>query len=291
MLQGEFLLALHLTKGLGIARKTRVIEAIKEDLAPVNYPWSLLELSLVIGFDVNDARFPALASDYQKALAVARNYPESYLTYFDADYPKQLREIYQPPLVLFYRGDLRALKLPSLAVVGTRTATPYGQEVLRALLPELLAQGIAIVSGLAKGIDVMAHQVTFSNGGVPIAVIGSGLGRAYPRQNRGIQEAVAEQGLLLSEYPLETAPHRGHFPERNRIIAGLASATLVVEAKQRSGSLITANSALQNNREVLAVPGSIFSAESAGCHELIAAGARPVTTAKEILVNGAFYKD
>ncbi|MFC4760572.1 DNA-processing protein DprA [Fructobacillus durionis] len=288
MKQKEFLLALHLTKGIGLIRKEKIIRAIEENRAKTEYPWSFSELLLILEMNGQKRFADQLAVAYQEGLLLARNYPDAYLSYFDEEYPVLLRESYQAPLILFYKGDLRALQLPALAVVGTRTATAYGQEVLRYLLPPLLERGGAIVSGLAKGIDVMAHQVTFAHGGVPIAVIGSGIGRAYPVQNRRLQEQVAEQGLLLSEYPRDVGPSRGHFPERNRIIAGLTRATLVVEAKKRSGSLITANLALQNNREVLAVPGSIFSEESRGCHEIIQAGALPVRSVEDILKNANF---
>ncbi|MCK8638347.1 DNA-processing protein DprA [Fructobacillus fructosus] len=287
MEERDFLLAIQLTTGLGLARKAQIIKGIEEKRAPTGYPWSEMTLAVIVGLDPTSQIFARIAGAYRAALRRVEEQRGvfSYFTYFDDAYPEQLRQIFQPPLILFYRGDLRALRLPALAVVGTRTATPYGFSCLRRLLPGVIEHGVAIVSGLARGIDVMAHQVTFSNRGVPVAVIGSGLNHAYPVRNRQLQEEVALQGLLLSEYPDDVPSHRGHFPERNRIIAGLASATMVVEAKQHSGSLITANSALQNNRNVLAVPGSIFSDESSGCHELIQAGATVVQSSSDILAN------
>ncbi|MBS9334732.1 DNA-processing protein DprA [Fructobacillus sp. M1-13] len=288
MKQKEFLLAIHLTKGIGLARESFIIKAISEGRAPVVYPWTLTELALIIRFDRSQKGFSTIAASYQQALQQVATFDGAYLSFFDSEYPQLLREIYQPPLILFYQGDLRALRLPLLAVVGTRTATSYGQEVIRSLLPEVVQHGVGIVSGLAKGIDVMAHQTTFSAGGVPIAVIGTGLDVFYPLKNRKLQRLVGEQGLLLSEYPPGSGPQRGHFPERNRIIAGLCQATLVVEAKKRSGSLITANLALQENRSVLAIPGSIFSIESAGTNELIAAGAQAITGLEGLLTEGLF---
>ncbi|MGO1225118.1 MAG: DNA-processing protein DprA, partial [Leuconostoc falkenbergense] len=172
---------------------------------------------------------------------------------------------------------------PNVAVVGTRTATPYGLAVMRHLLPEVVKSGIAVVSGLAKGLDVMAHQITFANSGVPIAVIGTGIDMTYPAQNQALQQQIGQQGLVLSEYPPGTGPQRSHFPARNRIIAGLSSATLVIEAQQKSGSLITANLALQNNREVMVVPGSIFSENSLGANELLRFGAKMVTKSTDIM--------
>jgi DNA processing protein len=186
---------------------------------------------------------------------------------------------------LFYQGDLQSLQLPSLSVVGTRTATPYGLSVVRELLPPIIHSGVAIVSGLARGIDVMAHQVTFAQQGVPIAVIGTGIDVVYPTKNAALQALIGEQGLLLSEYPPGTGPQRSHFPARNRIIAGLSSATLVIEAQKRSGSLITANLALQNNRDVLAVPGPIFSENSIGTNELLKAGATLVNQSQDIMTS------
>ncbi|MCO0831536.1 DNA-processing protein DprA [Fructobacillus sp. W13] len=289
MQERDFLLAIHLTKGLGRTKEARVIEAIQTGRMKRHYPWSKAALGFVLYGGHISAKDWALFENYDKAIQevehsldvqVAR---EPFITYFDAAYPEMLRQSYQPPLILFYRGDLRSLQLPLVSVVGTRTATHYGLKALRKLLPEVIENGVGIVSGLAKGIDVMAHQITISAGGVPIGVVAAGLNRSYPYVNHLIQQEVSQQGLLLSEYPADTLAHRGHFPERNRIIAGLSSVTLVVEAKHKSGSLITANLALQNNREVMAVPGSIFSLESVGCNELIEAGSLPACSASAIM--------
>lgn len=279
----HFLLGLHLTDGIGAASEALVIAAFeREDVQNWALPWDFEQLALILG--VSDTqRWERIRQDYAAALQRAEQLKAPYLTYFDAAYPSQLREIYQPPLILFYEGQLAALQLPSLAVVGTRTATPYGLAVLRELLPPIVRSGVAIVSGLARGIDVMAHQVTFANNGVPIAVIGTGIDIAYPKNNGALQTLIGQQGLVLSEYAPGVGPHKSHFPARNRILAGLASATLVIEAKQRSGSLITANLALQNNREVLAVPGPIFSENSAGTNQLISAGAKVVTSTADII--------
>ncbi|GAP00426.1 DNA-processing protein DprA [Fructobacillus ficulneus] len=284
MNQTQFLLALHLTAGIGKARESRIIDYINEfGQNSENYPWSLAELSQILGLAADSASYQQIQATYQQSLNLAENFLVPFITYFDLDYPRRLREIYQPPLILFYQGNLQSLSLPALAVVGTRQASPYGLQVVRALLPEVIDTGCAIVSGLAKGIDIMAHQVTFASGGIPIGVIGTGLDRVYPRQHRILQEQVSQQGLVLSEYPPGTGPLKGHFPDRNRIIAGLASATLVVEAHLHSGSLITANLALQENRQVLAVPGSILSPSSAGANALIQAGALPVLSASDII--------
>lgn len=273
------LLAIHVTQGIGMATEARLIEAMNSDLLPKTYPWSLDVLLQI----THRAYHDRIRATYSIALQHANNFKGNYLTYADDSYPQRLREIFEPPLVLFYEGQLAALRLPSLSVVGTRSATAYGLNSLRHLLPPVIQSSIAIVSGLAQGIDVMAHQMTFANNGVPIAVIGTGTDVAYPRRNALLQKQITQQGLVISEYGPGVGPHRSHFPARNRIIAGLSSATLVVEAKIKSGSLITANVALQNNREVLSIPGSIFSEESQGTNELLSLGAKLVTKPQDII--------
>ncbi|HBP98434.1 DNA-processing protein DprA [Leuconostoc lactis] len=268
------LLAIHLTAGMGVKAARAVITAVTAVQVPTIYPWPL---DLILSFG-DQRSHHLIRRTYSSAVERVQQWPTSYMTYFDACYPGRLREIYDAPLVLFYQGHLAALRLPSLSVVGTRTATPYGLAVLRSLLPD-----VVIVSGLAKGIDVMAHQMTLAQRGVPIAVIGTGIDVAYPKAHHHLQTQIGEQGLVLSEYPPGTGPQKSHFPARNRIIAGLSSATLVVEAKQHSGSLITANFALQENRDVLAVPGTIFSATAQGTHELIQLGAKLVAKPTDIL--------
>ncbi|MGG0920793.1 DNA-processing protein DprA [Leuconostoc suionicum] len=281
MILKQFLLGLHLTSGIGHAGEKRVIEVIDKHLISENYPWNIETLLAVV--KPLPQHIAKIKATYAVACQKAATSQENYFTYFDDCYPIQLKEIFDPPLILFYEGNLNALKLPNLAVVGTRTATPYGLECLRSLLPNVINRGTAIVSGLAKGIDVMAHQVTFANQGVPIAVIGTGLNIAYPAKNRVLQQQVAQQGIVLSEYAHDVGPHKSHFPARNRIIAGLSSATLVIEAKIKSGSLITANYALQNNREVLSVPGSIFSENSQGTNELLQLGAKLISRSEEVV--------
>jgi len=272
------LLAIHLTQGIGTATTSYIIKLINEDVTPTVYPWSL-DFLLKIAKPTYHNRIRA---SYAGALRQAQAVNASYITFFDAVYPQRLREIFEPPMILFYAGRLDALKLPSLSVVGTRQATSYGMSTLRHMLPDVINAGVAIVSGLAQGIDVMSHQITFAHQGVPIAVIGTGIDIFYPRRNESLQKQIALQGLVLSEYMPGTGPQRSHFPARNRIIAGLSSATLVVEAKNKSGSLITANIALQNNREVLAAPGSIFSETSRGTNELLSLGAKLVTQPRDI---------
>ena len=207
-----------------------------------------------------------------------------FLTILDKRYPLQLQEIYSPPVVLFYQGDIELLDSKKLlGVVGARQCSSYALQALNQLLPNVIQQKLTLVSGLAKGVDGLSHQLALKHHGKTIAVIGNGLDVSYPSCNRALQTQIAHMGLLLSEYPLGNRPLKYHFPLRNRIIAGLCQTVLVVEARHHSGSLITANLALQENRNVLALPGRINDIYSTGCNELIAAGAKPVLNSNDIL--------
>lgn len=204
------------------------------------------------------------------------------LTIEDAAYPALLKEIAVPPAVLFVRGELT--DGPTLAVVGTRMMTPYGKRVVGDLVCELARQGLTIVSGLALGIDGAAHRAALEGKGKTWGVLASGVDHPYPATHRGLaDDMLATGGALVSEFPLGTGALRHHFPIRNRIIAGLSRATLVIEAAAQSGSLITARSALEANRDVFAVPGSVYAIGSTGPHMLIGMGAKLVQTADDIL--------
>ncbi len=208
------------------------------------------------------------------------------LTIEDKNYPELLKQIYDPPFILYYRGDLEALNGFSLAVVGARKYSPYGAQVTEKLTKELAYNHLTIVSGLALGIDTLAHSAAIEAGGKTIAVLGSGLDQQniYPSQNRYLADKIqAHGGLILSEYPIGTMPLKHHFPQRNRIISGLSKATLVIEAAEKSGALITAFHALDQNREVFSVPGNIYSNSSEGTNRLITMGAKLVTGAKDII--------
>ena len=206
------------------------------------------------------------------------------LTLEHADYPGLLREIADPPAVLFVTGDLGALSRPLIAVVGSRSPTPAGLKTARAFAAELVSRGAGIVSGLAVGIDAAGHRGALDGQGITVAVAGTGPDRIYPRQHASLAaDILAQGGALLAEYPPGTGPVAANFPRRNRIISGLALGTLVVEAAPRSGSLITARLALEQNRDVFAVPGSIYSPLSRGCHELIQQGAKLVQEPADIL--------
>lgn len=206
------------------------------------------------------------------------------ITWVDPEYPALLREIHDPPIVLYARGDLSALKQATVAMVGTRKPSVTGSETARYFARELSAQHITIVSGLALGVDAQAHQGCLDVAeGKTIAVMGTGIDVIYPRRHGHLADEVARSGLLLSEFPLKTQPIAGHFPRRNRIISGLSLITLIVEAAIRSGSLITARFALEQNRDVLAIPGSIHNPQARGCHHLLQQGAKLVTSVQDVL--------
>jgi DNA processing protein len=201
----------------------------------------------------------------------------------DPEFPQTLKTIPDPPLVLYVRGSLLPTDNLAVALVGTRRASPYGRAVAERLARELSEISVTVVSGLALGIDTASHVAAIKAGGRTLGVLGSGLNRPYPRENTALMERVAAQGAVLSEFPLETAPDRPHFPRRNRIISGLSLAVVVVEAREKSGALITARLATEQGRDVLAVPGSIFSPGSWGPHLLIREGARPVESVKDLV--------
>jgi DNA processing protein len=195
------------------------------------------------------------------------------VTAFDPEYSRLLLEIPDPPFVLFAVGNLDRLRLPCVAVVGSREATRYGRDVASRLAKDLSSVGVAVVSGFARGVDEAAHVAASGGPGGTIAVLGCGVDVDYPREHARLKETLAQRDLLLSEFPPGTEPRPANFPIRNRIIAGLASGVVVVEASRRSGSLITARLAADFGRDVFAVPGSVFSATSQGAHELLRDGA------------------
>lgn len=207
----------------------------------------------------------------------------SILTLADADYPRQLLEIPDPPALLYCKGRRELLGRPALGVVGSRNATPQGVRDAEAFARALADAGLTIVSGLAAGIDAAAHRGGLAGAGSSIAVIGTGLDRIYPARNQALARELAEQGLIVSEFALGTPPVPGNFPRRNRLISGLARGVLVVEAAPGSGSLITARVAAEQGREVFAIPGSIHAPLARGCHVLIKQGAKLVESAADVL--------
>ncbi|WP_078595566.1 DNA-processing protein DprA [Evansella clarkii] len=208
----------------------------------------------------------------------------SYVTVFDENYPPMLKNIYDPPWVLYYHGNFKHVTAgAALSVVGTRHPSEYAWVEMKSILEPVIKKGVTIVSGLALGIDRMAHELAVAHSGKTAAVLGYGLNYMYPAANKKVFNELKENQLLITEYPPYIKPQKWHFPERNRIISGLSPAVFVVEAKERSGSLITAELAVQQNRDVLALPGRISSPESAGTNRLIQEGAKIILSAEDIL--------
>ncbi len=220
-----------------------------------------------------------LAQVLQKVEAVDAH----VLTWESADYPELLQQISDPPPVLFVKGELTPSDEWAVAMVGTRKATAYGKEVARQVAGELARNHVTVVSGMARGIDGVAHQAALEAGGRTIAVFGCGVDQIYPPEHRQLAQDIIENGALISDYPLGTEPEGKNFPPRNRIISGLSTGAVVVEAGLRSGALITADFAADQGREVFAVPGNIFSPASKGCNRLLRDGAHVVTEARDVL--------
>ncbi|MBI2095475.1 MAG: DNA-protecting protein DprA [Candidatus Omnitrophica bacterium] len=205
------------------------------------------------------------------------------VTFFDARYPADLKEIFDPPILLYVQGDLPEEGLPEIAVIGSREASLYGARMARSIARGLAAAGAAVVSGMARGVDSQAHEGALEADGVTVAVLGGGLSRLYPPENRRLAARIAKKGAVISEYPMRRFPEPGNFPVRNRIISGLSRAVVVVEAREKSGALITVDAALEQGRDVFAVPGNADSARSRGTNRLLKQGAKLAESAEDIL--------
>ncbi len=206
-------------------------------------------------------------------------------SYLDEEYPSNLRNIYDMPVILYYKGNLSKDDAYSLSVVGTRFPTEYGRNVCRKLVEELSSSRIPIISGMARGIDSLAHKTALENGNITYAVLGCGIDVIYPPENKKLYNQIAERGAVISEFELGTGPDKVNFPRRNRVISGISIGTMIVETGKRGGSLITAEFALDQNKEVFAVPGYIYSKQSEGCNNLIKKGqAKLVDTVEDIFL-------
>ncbi|QGG58775.1 DNA-protecting protein DprA [Paenibacillus sp. B01] len=278
----EFIIAMHETPGIGWQSLYR---AMKAEL------WRDPELDA--------ARLERLGIRQAPAVEAARRWRERQepawegaflalagrrLAIFDDGYPELLRRIPQPPWLLYAVGRLELLERPCLAIVGTRGPTAYGKQAASRLSKELAAAGFGIVSGMARGIDGLSHEAALEAGGATIAVLGTPVDTAYPPDNRALYRRLCREGLVLSEFPIGTPVKPGMFPQRNRIIAGLSHGTIVIEAAAASGSLITADQALDMNREVYAVPGPIHSPKSVGCNALIRDGRAKLADGSETII-------
>ena len=273
------------TPGLGRSGVRRLLAACGSPAAVFRTPAAALRgvVNATVAGALQELtpEFPARLAAAQHWLAGAGD--RHALTIDHPAWPPLLLQTADPPLLLYVQGDLAKLVAPSVAVVGSRNPTPQGADNARSLATALGAQGYVVVSGLALGIDGAAHEGALSTAVGTVAVVGTGLDQVYPSRHRELARRITEHGAMVSEYPPGTPPLPEHFPQRNRIIAGLSLGTLVVEAALRSGSLITARLALEAGREVFAVPGSIHAAQTRGCHALIRQGAKLVETAQDIV--------
>ena len=235
---------------------------------------------------VSECRNPALFMERYKQIDddfLKKSFEEfPSFSILDEIYPWDLSEIYNPPALLFYQGNIDLLELPKVAVVGSRDSSKLGNQSVQKIIKELNNE-LIIVSGLARGIDTAAHMAALQNGGRTIAVIGTGLDVFYPKANKKLQSYIGKNHLVLSEYGPGEQPLKFHFPERNRIIAGLCRGVIVAEAKMRSGSLITCERAMEEGRDVFAIPGSILDGKSDGCHHLIQEGAKCIMSGSDVL--------
>jgi len=279
----RYYLGFNLTPGMGPARLARLVA----HCGSLEAAWNADAFDLAAaGIEARTAGALLAARarlDLDAELLRAERAGATLLTLDDPDYPRLLREIPGAPPLIYVRGTLSSADDWAVAVVGTRSPTPYGCEAALRLSAELARAGVTVVSGLALGIDAIAHTAALDAGGRTLAVLGSGVDVPYPGRNRRLAERMIEQGALISDFPLGTAPTATNFPARNRIISGLSRGTLVVEAGERSGALITVEFALEQGREVLAVPGSIFARQSVGTLRLLRDGAAIVTSAEDLL--------
>jgi DNA processing protein len=268
--------------GIGVLRLRRLIDAFGDVRSAWEAPAGQLAASGLRGGALEALQAVRRTLDLAAEMGRLAERGVAVVTIDEPAYPHRLREIYGAPPVLFVRGELPPGDAPLLSVVGTRGATAYGRAVTEQIVAALARRGVWIVSGFARGIDTHAHRAALEAGGRTLAVFACGLDTIYPPENRPLAGRILEAGALLSELPLGARPEAHNFPARNRIVAGLSPATLVVEAGERSGALITAEFALAQGREVLAVPGPITSPRSVGTNRLIQDGARLVQSADEV---------
>lgn len=281
----KYWLGFNLVKGIGPAK----IQALLNYFHDLELAWQASQSDLNrLGLDqraINSLMEARASLDLDQEMARVRAAGISLLTWEDSAYPRYLREIPDAPPLFYIYGQLNEIDQWAVAVVGTRRLTAYGRQVTRTLVQGLVSNGVTVISGLARGIDSIAHQTALEMGGRTIAVLGSGLDSIYPPENRTLAARIGQdgQGAVITEYALGVQPDAKNFPPRNRVISGLSLGTLVVEAGERSGALITADFAVEQNREVFAVPGNVNSPASKGPNRLIQKGAKLVTCVEDIL--------
>jgi DNA processing protein len=275
--------ALALVPGIGRSRLEVLLGAFETPAAVFAAPMRRLIALPGVGRAAATAILATDPRSGERAMARAERAGGQALSPDDPRFPPALREIPDAPTLLFAAGDLALLSRPAVAIVGSRSHTRYGGEACRHFAGGLARAGLVVVSGMARGIDALAHGAALDVGGGTVGILGNGLGVVYPAANQALYERVLRDGCLLTEHPPGERPHAGSFPRRNRLISGLARVTLVVEARERSGALITADCALAQGHDVLAVPGPITSPASVGCNRLIQLGAKPALGLRDVL--------
>ncbi len=283
MIDKRYWIGFNLVKGIGAVRMQALIQhfgdlEIAWKAAPADFAQAGLGLKLIER--IVQARD---SIDLEKLWAKIASQGISILTWEDEAYPQRLKEIDQPPPVLYLRGEYLPDDVFAVAIVGTRRVTPYGRQITEELASFLAANGITVISGLARGVDAIAHQTALKAGGRTIGVLGSGVDKIYPPEHRALAEQMMERGVILSDYAPGTPPDASNFPPRNRIISGLSLAAVVVEAGETSGALITAEFAAEQGREIFAVPGSILAPQSKGTNKLIQNGALPLLSVNDLM--------
>ena len=285
MNEKHYWLGFNLVKGIGAVR----LRALKDHFGDLAEAWNATShqlretgLSARIVENIINIRTSVNLEDYYKNI---QSKGISVVISDEDNYPNRLKEIDQPPPVLYLRGEIIEDDFWAVAIVGTRRVTPYGRQVADELATYLAQNGITVISGLARGVDAIAHQATIRSGGRSLAVMGSGVDRIYPPEHRNLADQIINQGAILSDYAPGTPPDSSNFPPRNRIISGLSMAVVVVEAAETSGALITASFAADQGRDVFAVPGNIFAPQSKGTNRLIQQGAHPLLSGRDLLDN------
>jgi len=277
-------LALTLTPGVGSILIKRLLDRFKTAESVFRAP--LKELLKIEGLGekvAGEIRKGPLEKAVKRELSLLEEVGGKIVTLKDDDYPKRLKDIYDPPALLYLRGELRREDELAIAIVGSRKTSPYGRWITEKIGEDLARHGITVVSGMARGIDSVAHKGALQGGGRTVAVLGCGVDVIYPSENRNLFYQIIEQGAILSEFPMASPPEGGHFPRRNRIISGLSFGVVIVQASAKSGSLITAGYALEQGREVFAVPGNVGAEGSRGTNQLIKEGAKLVESSEDIL--------
>ncbi|MFN2571793.1 MAG: DNA-processing protein DprA [Gemmatimonadales bacterium] len=276
------MLALSLVPGVGPQRLRLIVATFGSAQAALAVPKSRLQTLDGIGLAAASAIHSARLQDGERVRAQLARLGGTVLLSGEPDFPAQLDEIRDPPPLLYAWGDVSLLARPAVAFVGSRNHTMYGAEAAR-ILTSAVAQRAVIVSGMARGIDAIAHHTALDAGGASIGVLGNGFGVIYPAANAELYDRMVKHGLLITEHPPGERPHRGSFPRSNRLISGLSRAVVVIEAARGSGAIVTAETGLEQGRSILAVPGPITSPTSFGCNTLIQQGAKPALCAADIL--------